>query len=153
MAERFTISLEAELAEQFDRYIEAKGYVNRSEAIRDLIRERLVSETLSTRDSGHCVAALTYVFNHHELDLAMRLMDIQHDHHDLTLASQHVHLDHDNCLETVMLSGSVTAVHEFANSVIAERGVRHGNLHIVPIRRTGRHQHGAGTHSHLQPTT
>ena len=128
MAERFTISLEAELAEQFDRYIEAKGYVNRSEAIRDLIRERLVSETLSTRDSGHCVAALTYVFNHHELDLAMRLMDIQHDHHDLTLASQHVHLDHDNCLETIAVKGHASRLKLLADKLIAIKGIKHGRL-------------------------
>jgi CopG family nickel-responsive transcriptional regulator len=153
MAERFTISLEAELATQFDAYIDAKGYVNRSEAIRDLIRERLANETLQTQQSGHCIAALTYIFNHHELDLAMRLMDVQHEHHDLTLASQHVHLDHENCVETVFLSGPIQAVRKFANSVIAERGVRHGNLHIIPTERSERHHHGTGTHRHHTPTT
>jgi CopG family nickel-responsive transcriptional regulator len=153
MAERFTISLESDLAEQFDAYIEAKGYTNRSEAVRDLIRERLASESLDARQTGQCIAALTYVFNHHELDLAARLMDIQHEHHDLTLASQHVHLDHENCVETVFLRGSVQSVRKFAESVIAERGVRHGNLHIIPTETGSRHHHGAGSHHHHTPMT
>ncbi|MHB8623664.1 MAG: nickel-responsive transcriptional regulator NikR [Sulfuricaulis sp.] len=151
MTERFTMSLEEELAERFDKYIETKGYTNRSEAVRDLIRERLATVSLTSRYTGHCIASLTYVYNHHERDLAGRLMDTQHEHHDLTLATQHVHLDHDNCLETVMLRGPVQAVRTFAEAVIAERGVRHGNLHVVPAAFTDRHTHGSGTHTHSKP--
>lgn len=151
MTERFTMSLDEELAAQFDAYVESKGYTNRSEAIRDLIRERLASESLASRQSGHCIASLTYVYNHHERELASRLMDIQHAHHDLALASQHVHLDHDNCLETQMLRGSVRAVRQFAEAVIAERGVRHGYPHVIPVEFTDRHTHGSGTHTHSKP--
>lgn len=151
MTERFTMSLDEELAEQFDAYTESKGYTNRSEAVRDLIRERLTAESLAPRQSGHCVATLSYVYNHHERELATRLMDIQHEHHDLVLASQHVHLDHDNCLETLMLRGTVRAVRDLAEAMIAERGVRHGDLHVIPVEFTERHTHGSGTHTHGKP--
>jgi CopG family transcriptional regulator, nickel-responsive regulator len=153
MSERFTISLEQRLAEQFDRFIKANGYTNRSEAVRDLIRVRLAGQQLDKEESGHCVAALTYVYNHHELDLASRLMTAQHEHHELTLATQHVHIDHDNCLETIMLSGPVRAVRDFAQTVIAERGVRHGNLHVIAVDRTASHTHGGKTHTHSRPVT
>lgn len=151
MTERFTMSLDGELAEQFDAYIESKAYSNRSEAVRDLIRERLTSESLASRQTGNCIASLSYVYNHHERELSSRLMDIQHEHHDLVLASQHVHLDHDNCLETLMLRGAVRAVRDFAEAMIAERGVRHGNLHVIPVEFTERHTHGSGTHTHSKP--
>jgi len=151
MSERFTISLEQRLAAQFDDFIKANGYTNRSEAVRDLIRVRLAERLLDEHQQGRCVATLTYVYNHHELDLARRLMEAQHDHHELTLATQHVHIDHDNCLETVMLSGEIAAVRRFAQAIIAERGVRHGNLHVIAVSETPAHTHGGKTHSHSQP--
>lgn len=153
MSERFTISLEQRLAAQFDDFIKANGYTNRSEAVRDLIRVRLAEQQLTREDSGHCVATLSYVYNHHELDLARRLMETQHEHHELTLATQHVHIDHDNCLETVMLSGPVSAVRHFAQAIIAERGVRHGNLHVIAVNQTASHTHGGELHRHSQPVT
>ncbi len=153
MSERFTISLEQRLAAQFDKYIKAKGYTNRSEAVRDLIRVRLADEHLDEQKTGRCVATLSYVYNHHELDLARRLMDIQHAHHELTLATQHVHIDHDHCLETVMLSGPALAVREFAQTLIAERGVHHGNLHVIAVDETPAHRHGGEVHSHSRPVT
>lgn len=151
MTERFTMSLDEELAEQFDTYIDSKGYTNRSEAVRDLIRERLTSVNLAVHQSGHCIASLSYIYNHHARELALRLMDIQHDHHDLVLASQHVHLDHDNCLEALMLHGTMRTVRDFAEAIIAERGVRHGSLHVIPVEYTERHKHGSGTHTHSKP--
>lgn len=151
MTERFTMSLDEELAEQFDAYIDSKGYTNRSEAVRDLIRERLTSENLAVHQSGHCIASLSYVYNHHQRELASRLMDIQHDHHDLVLTSQHVHLDHDNCLEALMLRGPARAIRDFTETMMAERGVRHGNLNVIPVEFTDRHKHGSGTHTHSKP--
>jgi CopG family nickel-responsive transcriptional regulator len=153
VSERFTISLEPGLATQFDAFIKANGYTNRSEAVRDLIRLRLDERELNREESGHCVATLTYVYNHHELDLARRLMEAQHDHHELTLATQHVHIDHDNCLETVMLAGPIRAVRRFAQAIIAERGVRHGNLHVIAVSRTPSHSHGGNPHTHARPLT
>jgi nickel-responsive transcriptional regulator NikR len=100
--ERFTISLDEKLASEFDRLIRERGYLNRSEAVRDMLRGKLDTLRLEDQQAPFCVASLSYVYNHHERDLAERLTELQHDHHDLVVASTHVHLDHENCLETVM---------------------------------------------------
>jgi CopG family nickel-responsive transcriptional regulator len=154
--QRFTISLDDELAHQFDRLIAAKGYVNRSEAVRDLIRSGLGSETLARapRKSAAewCVANVSYVYDHHEQTVTARVLDMQHDHHDLVITSLHTHLDHDNCMETVVLRGPVAAVRACAEQLMALRGVRHGNMHIVPLLGGARHAHaGAPAHTHLRP--
>lgn len=147
--ERFTISLDEQLARQFDALIRRQGYQNRSEAVRDMLRQRLENERIAKEEAPHCIASLSYVYNHHERDLAARLMSIQHEHHDLSLSTMHVHLDHDNCLETVILRGPTTQVRRFAENVIAERGVRHGQLNLVPVDMDMQHhQHGAHVHSH-----
>lgn len=152
--ERFTMSLEDSLARQFDDFIRAKGYSNRSEAMRDLIREKLEEERLAHESSGFCVGTLSYVYNHHEWELAARITSAQHDHHELTMATMHVHLDHDNCLEVAALRGSIEAVRAFANQVIAARGVRHGNLHMVPVHVSETAHGTSGTaHVHSHPQT
>ena len=152
--ERLTISVEDQLAKQFDNFIRARGYSNRSEAMRDLIRERLEIERLENWDEGHCIATLSYIYNHHESELASRITSVQHDHHDLTLSSMHVHMDHDNCLEVVILRGSIQSVRTFANLVMAARGVRHGKLHMVPVEIT-QQQHATSLvpHTHSNPIT
>lgn len=147
--ERFTISLDEKLARQFDELIRQQGYRNRSEAVRDMLRQRLESERLRAEDAPYCTASVSYVYNHHERDLAARLTNLQHDHHDLTLSTMHVHLDHDNCLETVILRGPTAHVRSFAESLIAERGVRHGQLNLVPVDMDmQQHHHGEHAHSH-----
>ncbi len=152
--ERLTISIEDQLAKQFDDFIRARGYSNRSEAVRDLIRERLETERLENWDEGHCVATLSYIYNHHESELASRLTSVQHEHHDLTLSSMHVHMDHDNCLEVVILRGSIQNVRTFANLVMAARGVRHGKLHMVPVEITQQqHDTSPVPHTHSNPIT
>jgi len=149
MIERFTISLDARLAQQFDRLIRAKGYRNRSEAVRDILRHQLESHRLSTEQAPYCIASLSYIYNHHERDLAERLTAHQHDHHDLCVSTMHAHLDHDNCIETVILRGPTAEVRRFADRLIAERGVRHGNLNLVPVDlKSTRH-----SHVHSQPRT
>jgi CopG family nickel-responsive transcriptional regulator len=154
--ERFTISLDDELAQQFDAFIAAKGYGNRSEAIRDLIRFRLGSATLAQpAPSGRpswCVANVSYVYDHHEHTVTARVMDLQHDHHDLVITSLHTHLDHDHCLETVVLRGPTATVQACAEQLIALRGVRHGNVHLVPLDAGDQHSHGASKpHRHFKP--
>lgn len=139
--ERFTISLDEKLAAEFDRLIRERGYENRSEAVRDMLRGRLDALRLQQAQAPFCVASLSYVYNHHERDLAERLTQIQHHHHDLVVASTHVHLDHENCLETVMLRGATDAVRQFADRLIAERGVRHGQVNLVPVDADGGHGH------------
>ena len=157
--ERFTISLEDGLAAEFDAFMQARQYSNRSEAIRDLIRQRLEQERLAQAVRGaHCVACLTYVYNHHEFELARRLTEAHHQQHDLTLYSTHVHLDHDHCLEMVVLSGETARVRAFSDAVLAERGVRHGHIHMVPVEYdAASHGHGHGpagqAHSHVRPRT
>ncbi|MCL6416631.1 nickel-responsive transcriptional regulator NikR [Aestuariirhabdus sp. Z084] len=154
--ERISISLEEGLVEQFEQYLTQRGYRNRSEAIRDLIRDRLESERVEQQRSSHCVGTLTYVYNHEERELSRRLTHAQHHHHNVAVSTLHVHLDHDNCLETVVVSGPTEQVTAFANTIIAEPGVRHGKLNVIPVdAQTLSHQHG-GTeqqHSHSRPQT
>jgi len=158
--ERFTISLDADLAREFDELIKARGYRNRSEAVRDMLRSQLEAHRREPSATGHCVAALSYVYNHRERDLAERLTQIQHDHHHLAVSTMHAHLDHENCIEAVILHGPSAEVRQFADALIAERGVRHGHLNLVSARLdTSRHAHPRGDrhgghahrHEHLKP--
>lgn len=151
--ERFTISLDDSLARQFDELIAARGYVNRSEAVRDLIRGAIESDRQRGEPSGQCVASLSYVYNHHERELSERLTGLQHDHHDLTVAAMHTHLDHDNCLENVVLKGLTADVQQFADALIAERGVRHGKLNLIALETEFHHAHDAhgSDHVHYRP--
>jgi len=140
--QRITITVDDDLLSQLDAFMERKAYENRSEAFRDLLRERLDRDRVETGEASHCIACLTYVYNHEERELARRLTRAQHEHHDLALSTLHVHLDHDNCMETVVLRGGIDAVREFANQVISQPGVRHGNLHLVPAEvQLGEHSH------------
>ena len=130
---RLTISVDDDLADAFDQLVERKGYLNRSEAFRDLVRKELGNAELDAGKAKWCVATLSYIYDHHERQLANRLTQMQHDHHDVAVASQHVHLDHDNCLETVILRGKIDAVRACADAIISQTGVRHGNVHLVPV--------------------
>jgi CopG family transcriptional regulator, nickel-responsive regulator len=131
--ERFTISLDESLAQEFDTLIRARGYANRSEAVRDMLRNKLERDRLAREDAPYCVASLSYVYNHHERRLAERLTDLQHHAHDLVVSSMHVHLDHDHCLETLFLRGETQEVRGIAEKISAERGVRHAALNLVPV--------------------
>ncbi|MBK1615814.1 nickel-responsive transcriptional regulator NikR [Rubrivivax gelatinosus] len=145
---RLTMSLDDELAAAFETLVRARGYDNRSEAFRDLLRQDLGNARLREHPDEPCVATLSYVYNHHQRQLAMRLTDLQHQHHELTVSTTHAHLDHDHCIETVILRGRTSAVRAFADSVMAQAGVSHGHLHLVPMAL--RHAHG---HDHLEPAT
>jgi len=144
--QRVTITLDDELMIELDRIIAARGYQNRSEAIRDLARAgiRQAAETLDgARD---CVAALVYVYDHNARQLSKRLADTFHDHHELSLASMHAHLDHDSCMEVTILRGKADQVQHFGEHVIAERGVRHGRIVLVPTDVMIKpHSHADGT--------
>lgn len=149
--ERFTISLDQHLATAFDELIKERRYTTRSEAVRDILRTHLQSAREQRDAKGTCVANLSYVYNHHERELAERLTRIQHAHHDLTISTMHAHLDHEQCIETVMLKGPVKRVREFAQEMIAERGVRHGKLNLISVAPGESHSHGGITHRHLKP--
>jgi CopG family nickel-responsive transcriptional regulator len=145
---RLTMSLADDLADAFDALVRERGYENRSEAFRDLLRHDLGEVRRAERPDGPCVATLSYLYNHHQRQLATRLTDMQHEHHELTVSAMHAHLDHDHCIETVILRGRTDAVQAFAQAVIAQPGVSHGQLHLVPV--ASRHDHG---HDHLEPAT
>lgn len=151
--QRFTISLDDQLAAEFDRLIAEHGYDNRSEAVRDLLRTRLDRVQEAAQPGAPCVACLSYTYNHHERELAARLLALQHGHHDLTVSTMHAHLDHEHCIETLILRGAAHAVRHFAERVIAERGVHHGQLNLVLAEADAPHRHGADTppHQHLHP--
>lgn len=154
--QRITITLDEALAEQFENYRRGRGYGNRSEALRDLIRDRLGAEQLMEPAARDCFATLTYVYNHHQRELAARMTKLSHDHHDLAVATLHVHLDHDNCLETVVLRGPAQRVRAFADAVGAETGVRHARLYLLPVRASEQeHSHGdepeSARHLHHEP--
>jgi CopG family nickel-responsive transcriptional regulator len=124
---RISISLESALLGAFDQSIEARGYATRSEAIRDLIRDRLVSEE-AERAAGEGVAVVTLVYDHHARELAARLIDMQHHHHDLVVSSLHVHLGERHCLEVSILRGRMEKLRHLAEEMLATKGVLHGDV-------------------------
>lgn len=145
---RLTMSLDDDLADAFDALVRARGYENRSEAFRDLLRHDLGQVRRRDRPDGPCIATLSYIYSHHQRQLATRLTELQHEHHELTVATTHAHLDHEHCIENTILRGRTDAVQAFAQAVIAQPGVIHGQLHLVPM--TSRHAHG---HEHLEPAS
>ncbi|HOV64517.1 MAG TPA: nickel-responsive transcriptional regulator NikR [Spirochaetia bacterium] len=127
MLKRFGISLESDLSDQFDEYIRERGYTNRSEAIRDLIRDALIKR-LWSEGEAEAAGAAVIVYNHHLHELSKKLTDIQHDHFELVVSTMHVHLDHYNCLEVVLLKGKAKEIRKLADTLIAVRGVKHGQF-------------------------
>ncbi|MGE5663624.1 MAG: nickel-responsive transcriptional regulator NikR [Deltaproteobacteria bacterium] len=124
---RFGVSLDVKLLRQFDRLIVRKGYANRSEAIRDLIREALVREQweLGAEDA---VGTITLVYDHHTRDLSDKLTDLQHAHYESIVSTLHVHLDAHHCLEVLVLRGTARSLKEIADRLIGTRGVKHGTF-------------------------
>lgn len=123
---RFSASIDTDLFERFSRMIKKHRYQNRSEALRDIIREALVREEWEGNDE--IVGTVTIVYDHHKRELTDRLTNIQHDFHESILSSMHVHLDHDNCLEVIAVKGTSTQVQHIADTLIGTRGVKHGKL-------------------------
>jgi CopG family nickel-responsive transcriptional regulator len=147
--ERITISVSDEFAAELAAFMEHNGYQNRSEAVRDLARLGLNRARDERTGAGDCIATLSYVFSHHIRELPKRLTSAHHEHHDCQVATMHVHLDHDNCLEVAVLRGKAPEVRDFANAVIAERGVTYGQVSFVPVAvDTVAHSHGGAPHRH-----
>lgn len=146
---RVTITVDDELSAELDRFMDIRGYANRSEAIRDLARSGLQQAAVEVGGTRPCVAALIYMYDHEKRDLPKRLTRDFHDRHDLAQTTLHMHLDHENCMEVTVLKGRGNDVQKFADHIIAERGVRHG--HVVYLPADGAHTQGRGatlTHSH-----
>jgi CopG family nickel-responsive transcriptional regulator len=121
------VAIDADLLDKFDRLIAQRGYTNRSEAFRDLIRDGLVEKAWEAPDS-HVVGTVTLVYDHHVRLLNEKLTGIQHDFHRSILSTLHVHLDHDNCLEVLVLRGKASEVRQVADTLISTKGVKHGRL-------------------------
>lgn len=130
--QRVTVTIDDELMEALDRYMEAGGHQNRSEAVRDLVRGGLARAPESDDGARHCVAALVYVYDHETRQLSKKLVHDHHTHADMSIATLHVHLDEASCLEVSLLKGRKAEVEHFASHLIGERGVRYGQLVVVP---------------------
>ena len=127
---RFGVSLDSDLLENFDALCDKNGYQNRSEAIRDLIRNALVQQEWRA-DTSEVAATLTLVYDHHKSDLAQKVTNVQHEAHHLIITTLHVHLDHHNCLEVLVLKGPGNDVQELARALIAAKGVKFGKLSLA----------------------
>jgi CopG family nickel-responsive transcriptional regulator len=134
---RFGISLEKSLIERFDRLINKKGYANRSEAIRDLIRDSLVTEEWESM-IAETVGTITLVYSHDVRELTDNLTDLQHRYHNSIVSSMHIHLDEHNCLEVIVVKGKAKEIKAIADRLIGTKGVKHGKLTVTT---TGKHLH------------
>ena len=124
---RFGISMDSELLQRFDALIHRKGYANRSEAIRDLVRDSLVHQEWE-EDSGEKVGTITLIYDHHVRELSEKLTSMQHASHDTVISTMHVHLDHHNCLEVLAVKGKGSDIRAVADALIGTKGVKHGKL-------------------------
>jgi len=127
---RIGVAIDTDLLDKFDRLITQRGYTNRSEAFRDLIRQALI-ESGAERGDRIVVGTVTLVYDHHVRRLAERLTDMQHQSFHNVLSTLHVHLDHDHCLEVLVIKGKAAAVQKLADALISTKGVKHGRLTIT----------------------
>jgi len=137
---RIGVSIDSDLLDRFDGYIASKGYENRSEAFRDLIRDHLV-ESAVVSPAAQVVGTVTLIYDHHKRLLPEKLTDIQHKHHDVVISTVHAHLDHHNCLEVVVLRGKSKDVQKLADELISTKGVQHGRLVMSSPSTVAKHSH------------
>lgn len=131
---RIGIALDSELLERFDHSIARRGYTNRSEAFRDLIRDRLVSEQTAIPNAT-VVGTVTLIYDHHSHGVTEKLTEIQHAHHHLIVSTSHAHLDLDSCLEVLIVHGKSSQVEQLADLLIGLKGVQHGRLAMTAPQR------------------
>ncbi len=127
---RFGVSIPSSLLKDFDRLIAQKGYQNRSEAIRDLIRDSLVKEE-GREGKQEMVGTVALVYSHHTRELSRILTRMQHDHYKTILSTLHIHLDEHNCLEVLVVKGKGGAIKNISDRLIGIRGVKHGKLSLT----------------------
>jgi CopG family nickel-responsive transcriptional regulator len=133
---RFGVSVDEELLENFDRLINDQGYGNRSEAIRDLMRDALIKSRLETSpDASEVLGSLTLVYDHHAKDLNDKMNELQHRHYNLVVSVLHVHVNHDDCMEVIVLRGAMREVRQLADGLLSLRGVKHGKLFVTVASR------------------
>lgn len=150
--ERITISMDAALLAQLDRYMEASQASNRSEALRDLVRRGLNADAAPRDDD--CVAVISYAMDPGQRDLGRRIPQSRHDRHDSAIAALSVPLDHSAAVEVAVMRGKVGALSDYAHSLFLERGILHGDVSFIPVQQvTEVHAHGttdAHSHDHLR---
>lgn len=169
---RFGVSVEDDLLASFDQLISGQGYANRSEALRDLMRDALVRSKLDAPRAGsEVLGTLTLVYDHHASDLTDKMAELQHDHHGLVVSVLHVHISHDDCMEVIVLRGKASEVRALADALLSLKGVKHGKLFVTMAsqaivsnnggggkkdaaraRSVEKHQH-PHTHSHAKPNS
>jgi CopG family nickel-responsive transcriptional regulator len=147
---RIGVALDSDLLDRFDDYISRLGYTNRSEAFRDLIRDRLVAEQTS-KPNATAVGTVTLIYDHRAHGVTEKLTELQHANHDLVVSTSHAHLDHDSCLEVLIVHGKSGRVEEFAGRLIGLKGVQHGRLVMTVAQPERSHFHSnekSPTHKH-----
>lgn len=151
---RFGISLEEDLLKNFDALSARRGYRNRSEALRDLMRDALVqAHTKAEPAKVDVLGSLTLVYDHHARELAERMAALQHEHHELVISVLHVHISHDDCMEIIALRGKANAVRQLADALLSLKGVKHGKLFItLPAQNITHHQTAKQTPAHSAKT-
>ncbi len=128
---RFAVSIDEKLLEKFDDYIEKKGYVTRSEAVRDLIRNALIEESIG--EDKDVFGTITIVYDHHQKELADKITEIEHNYLHNIISTMHIHIDHNHCLETIAVKGKASKIKELADKIITLKGVKHGKLVVTGI--------------------
>jgi CopG family transcriptional regulator, nickel-responsive regulator len=140
---RFGVSMEESLLLEFDQLITHKGYNNRSEAIRDIVRDKIVDESIQL-PKGNVYGALVYIYDHHTRELEKSLSNLQHNYFENIISTSHVHVDHDSCLEVALLKGKVGTLKAIAEKLLSFKGVKHGKLTLT----TSLHKHDRHSHPH-----
>ncbi len=129
---RFGVSMDGNLLRRFDHFVKLRGYENRSEAVRDLVREAIIKQ--SWEDEEQIIAGSILLFyNHHQRNLLEEMTNIQHGMHDLILATTHFHLNHDSCLELIVVKGKVKEIQELSHKLTSLKGVTYGNFTAAPV--------------------
>jgi CopG family nickel-responsive transcriptional regulator len=147
---RFGVSVEEELLQSFDQLINGQGYANRSEALRDLMRDALVKSKLETSpETGEALGSLTLVYDHHATELNDKMNEIQHDHHNLVVSVLHVHVSHDDCMEVIVLRGAIREIRSLSDALLSLKGVKHGKLFVtLPAQEITGRKAAANGHAH-----
>lgn len=151
---RVGVSIEDDLLESFDRLNSARGYDNRSEAVRDLIRDALVQSRLEAPGdkAAEVLGSLTLVYDHHASDLTSQMTELQHQHEGLVVSVLHVHINHDDCMELIALRGRADGVRSLADALLSLKGVKHGKLFVtLPSRAAIGHGPSPRAHRHPHP--
>lgn len=128
---RFGVSIDEELLKNFDRLISERNYANRSEALRDLIRDTLIQQKIESKTTVQSLGSLTLVYDHHAKNLSHEMGEIQHKFYENILSVNHLHVSHDDCMEIIALKGVVSEIVELSNSLLSLKGIKHGKLFLT----------------------